>query len=166
MGSLHIYRWLRAEHEQRHPHAAPPFVYDCLEIIMSVLDDLTSLHTELAADAQTLETGIAGIKAQIDDLKAAAANADPAVTAAVAQLATDVAAVHATAQGFVTTTATAAATASSAPADSTATPAAPAEAAPADSTAAPAPAEPVPAEPNAGALSADVQTGDAAPAAQ
>jgi hypothetical protein len=160
MSLLALYRVGRAHHEQTSAAVAPYFILETLESIVTVLDDITSLHNQLQADAATIAKGVADIKAQVSALIAAqAANPEDsaAVAAALAQLETDVASVHEVAQGFA------------APTDSTPATDAPASDAPAaDAPAsdAPAPAEdaPAPADESAaptGNLSADVATGDA-----
>lgn len=154
MSLLDAFRLGRNTHERTSAFPAPKFVLDILEKIVTVLDDLAALHTELSADAQTLTDGLAAIKAQVASLQAAQA-ADPNsadVAAAITTLQTDVAGVHALAQGFATSTAAAA---------SAATAAAAPDPAPSDSTAAAPPADPSTATP-AGTLAADVQTGAAA----
>lgn len=178
MSHLHVWRWLRAEHEFTAPFVLPYFILDALETVLSIQDDLKTLTDAIAGDVATIATGLDSFKGVISsyeqehniDLSALKAEADT---------------LHNLAQGVAAATAAASAQAPvvsapvdvPAPAESTAT----AAAAPAD-VPAPAPAAadapattPAPADSTVqpGVLSADVQVGPpaadataAAPAAE
>ena len=160
MSLLALYRVGRAHHEQTSAAVAPLFILETLESVVTVLDDITSLHSQLQSDAATIAKGVADIKAQVSSLIAAqAANPEDsaAVASALQQLEADVANVHEVAQGLAAPAPAADAPAADAPAPAADVPA-PADAAPADQAPADAAAAPT------GNLSADVATGDAAPA--